>query len=269
LKWPSGLKSSTQNIIAEPLYKIEKEWRVQFAKDLAKWKDDNPNPREADDENKPKLKRLIINDATYEKLQVILSENPRGLIVLRDELAGLLEIFERKGHEGERPFYLTAWNGDSPYGMDRIERGSIPLEYVCLSLFGGIQPLRLRQHLATLNENSTLNDGLIQRLQILVWPDLPPWNYTDRKPNSAAQAQMQRIYNQILKLEPPEPIRYRFSPDAQDQFVAWLELLETRLRTDDLNPGLLAHLSKYRGLMPSLAHQNRMKTSRQRRVCNA
>jgi hypothetical protein len=36
-------------------------------------------------------------------------------------------------------------------------------------------------------------------------------------------------------------------------FVGWLIQLEARIRSDELNEALRAHLSKYRGLMPSLA----------------
>lgn len=207
-----------------------------------------------DDFNKPKLKRLLVNDATYEKLQDIMSENPIGVLAIRDELAGLLASFERAGHEGERQFYLTSWNGYSPYSIDRIKRGTIYLPHACLSLFGAIQPIRLRQYLAALSENSTNNDGMIQRLQVVVWPEMPQkYVYTDRPPNTVAQQQVQCIFDQILKLEPPDPIRCRFSPEAQDIFVAWIEQLETRLRKGGLDPALAAHLSKYRGLMPSLA----------------
>jgi putative DNA primase/helicase len=207
-----------------------------------------------DDFDKPKLKRLLVNDATYEKLQDIMSENSIGVLAIRDELAGLCASFERAGREGERQFWLTSWNGYSSYSVDRITRGTIYLSHACLSLFGAIQPIRLRQYLAALSENSTINDGMIQRLQVVVWPEMPQkYVYTDRPPNTVAQQQVQCIFDQILKLEPPDPIRCRFSPEAQDIFVTWIEQLETRLRDGGLDPALAAHLSKYRGLMPSLA----------------
>ena len=49
------------------------------------------------------------------------------------------------------------------------------------------------------------------------------------------------------------PLRLKFNPDAQDLFVAWLTDLETRLRADDISPFMLAHLAKYRKLMPALS----------------
>jgi Protein of unknown function (DUF3987) len=94
---------------------------------------------------------------------------------------------------------------------------------------------------------------MIQRFQVLVYPDIPPhWEYIDRPPNAAAQQQVQTIFDAILKLEPQEPVLFRFSPEAQDVFVKWLERLEIRIRNDGLDPSLAGHLSKFRGLMPSL-----------------
>src|SRR5437773_6744078 len=49
------------------------------------------------------------------------------------------------------------------------------------------------------------------------------------------------------------PLYFRFTPDAQDLFIAWLCKLEQKVRGDDLHPALVSHLSKYRSLMPSLA----------------
>ncbi|VEJ45439.1 Uncharacterised protein [Bartonella vinsonii] len=57
-------------------------------------------------------RRLIVNDVTVEKLGELLKENPRGLLLVRDELASFLANLERKEYQSERSFYLTAFNGD-------------------------------------------------------------------------------------------------------------------------------------------------------------
>lgn len=73
----------------------------------------------------PALRRYKTNDTTIEKLGELLRDNPDGLLLLRDELVGLLSSWERYGREGERAFYLEAWNGNSSFDTDRIGRGSI------------------------------------------------------------------------------------------------------------------------------------------------
>ena len=53
----------------------------------------------------PTLRRYKTNDSTVEKLGELLRENPAGLLVLRDELVGLIATWDREGREGERAFF--------------------------------------------------------------------------------------------------------------------------------------------------------------------
>nr|VFJ75704.1 MAG: Protein of unknown function (DUF3987) [Candidatus Kentron sp. FW] len=59
----------------------------------------------------PLPRRYKSNDTTVEKLGELLRDNPAGLLVMRDELVGLLASWDREGREGERAFYS--------YGMER------------------------------------------------------------------------------------------------------------------------------------------------------
>jgi hypothetical protein len=54
----------------------------------------------------PVALRYKTNDSTVEKLQALLAENPHGLPLYRDELAGFLYALEKAGREGDREFYL-------------------------------------------------------------------------------------------------------------------------------------------------------------------
>ncbi|MBL8757327.1 MAG: DUF3987 domain-containing protein, partial [Phycisphaerae bacterium] len=69
-------------------------------------------PQEND---KPVRRRHIVNDSSVEKLGEILNENSNGVLVLRDELVGLLKALDKEGQEGARSFYLEAWNGNGRY----------------------------------------------------------------------------------------------------------------------------------------------------------
>jgi hypothetical protein len=136
----------------------------------------------------PIRRRYIVNDSTVEKLGVLLNENPNGLLVFRDELPGLLRALDREGHEGDRAFYLEAWNGTGRFVYDRIGRGTITIEAACVSILGGIQPGPLAHYLRGALEGGVSDDGLIQRFQLLVWPDVSTaWKNVDRWPDSAAK----------------------------------------------------------------------------------
>jgi putative DNA primase/helicase len=230
----------------------DKAWRVQFQK-AAKADKERPKKPESTLE-RPVPRRLMTNDATFEMLHHLLSENPAGLFVVRDELTGWLAGLERQGREQERGFFLECWDGNSPFTIDRIGRGTIHVPHVCVSLFGGIQPARLRDYLADALREGPSNDGLIQRFQLLVWPNMPPqWKYIDRQPDTQALERAAKIYRRVAALDAAKPLRLQFDGEAQILFEQWLTDLEQRIRRDELSPHMQAHLAKYRSLMPSLA----------------
>jgi hypothetical protein len=76
----------------------------------------------------PKRQRAIVQDASYQKVTEMMSESPCGLLGLYDEIAGLIASWDSNGQETARSFYLTAWNGNHPYTVDRIERGISRIE---------------------------------------------------------------------------------------------------------------------------------------------
>ena len=104
-------------------------------------------------------------------------------------------------------------------------------------------------------QDGPLNDGLLQRFQLLVYPDMPrDWHYVDRAPHGEAISNAQHVYHRLAHLDPAQPLKFRFDDGAaQELFVAWLTDLESKLRGVELHPALVSHLAKYRSLMPSLA----------------
>ncbi len=123
-----------------------------------------------------------------------------------------------------------------------------------MSMLGGIQPGRLRSYLADALHDGPSNDGLIQRFQLLVWPDTDlEWKYVDRRPDPTIEEQVTRVFQTLLELDPAQQLRFRFNPEAQELFIEWLTDLEAKLRGNELHPALVSHLSKYRKLMPALA----------------
>jgi putative DNA primase/helicase len=103
-------------------------------------------------------------------------------------------------------------------------------------------------------EDGPGNDGLIQRFQLLVWPDtVPDWTYVDRMPDAAAEEQVEGILRNLVEMDTDTPVRFLFAPDAQALFMEWLPELEEKVRGNELHPALISHLAKYSSLMPSLA----------------
>jgi hypothetical protein len=226
-----------------------------IAEELAKGGDEEPVRR-----------RYLANDTTVEKLGMILAENPNGILLHMDELISLLRTMDREGHEGDRGFYLTAWAGDSRYTYDRIGRGTLDIEAAIVSIVGSIQPGVIADYLRSAIHGGAGDDGLIQRFQMTVWPDLPPtWRNIDRYPNASekatAHAALQRLADLVPSDVEAERDNYdrdavpflRFDRDGQALFNSWRADLEGRLRGGSEHPAIESHLAKYRSLIPSLA----------------
>lgn len=213
-------------------------------------------------EEAPTRRRFQTQDGTTEKIGELLNTNPRGLLVNRDELIGWFRSLDRDGREGDRAFYLEAWNGNRGYTYDRIGRGTLDITALCISIFGTITPGPLSDYVYQATKGGTGDDGLLQRFQVFVWPDAPSvWKNVDRFPDTTEKNRAWEIFK-ILSGDIPGAVReeldelpcLRFSPGGQDVFDQWRDALETRLRSDHgLHPAMESHLTKYRKLMPSLA----------------
>jgi hypothetical protein len=213
----------------------------------------------------PAAVRYITSDATVEKLGEICKDNPEGLLVHRDELLSLFSDLDREEKSTARGFFLTGWSGQERYTFDRILRGTVAVEAVNISVFGTTQPTRLTKYV---RESLRLrDDGMVQRLQILVWPDIgTEWVEVDRYPNSKAKKAAFDCFDRLHAIDAvavgaeidayagPNAVPFlRFDAEAQQLFSQYRRELEAKVRDEDMPPEISAHLSKFRGLIPRLA----------------
>jgi putative DNA primase/helicase len=207
----------------------------------------------ADDLEMPVARRYIVNDATVEKLGELLNENPNGLMLVRDELGGWLATMQTEDGAVGRAFYLECFDGSGSFVYDRIGRGTIHIQSCCLSLIGGIQPSRIAP-LVRGAVTGDLDDGLVQRLQLAVWPDDDrAWVLVDRWPNQVARERMEAVFERLDQM-PDEPRRsLHFGPDAQDLFNKWYSEHMLEIRSGDAHPALQAHFMKMPQTIAGLA----------------
>ncbi len=93
------------------------------------------------------------------------------------------------------------------------------------------------------------DDGLIQRLQLAVWPDAPgTWHNVDRCPDTQARGTARAVYERLDQIdsaalgatqEDGDRLPWlRFSPEGQALFNEWRANLERRVRADGIHPAL-------------------------------
>lgn len=211
----------------------------------------------------PSERRYKSNDTTIEKLGELLRDNPAGLLILRDELVGLIASWDKAGHEGDRAFYLESWNGYGSFDTDRIGRGRIHIPNLCTSLFGGIQPDKLTDYLEQ-SANALANDGMLQRFQVLVYPDHRPWEWCDFIPNKDARDKAYTVFDAIANLDPiawgalpaDDYVKFphfKFDNEAQKIFINWSTNLNLLKLINEDNPLIAQHLAKFEKLFSALS----------------
>lgn len=249
-----------QYVIENMMYEAaKKQFEASIKKGAAVTVNQLPVPPE-----EPQPPRFLVNDATYQKLGQVLSSNSNGLMVFQDELSGLLMRLDAEGQESSRAFYLQAWDGKQSYTFDRIERGTTSIDRLCFSMLGGLQPSKLREYLRSAVYGGKGDDGLAQRLQMLVYPDISKtWQCVDRSPDIASAAAAEIVFAQLANIDSVAlgaKIHFAgsipalgFDDKAQQLFNAWWSGLENTLRNSARHPALESHISKYRKLVPALA----------------
>jgi len=229
--------------------------------DVAILRDDYIRLKKAADDS-PARRIFKANETSIQAMTVLQNENERGLLVFRDELTGLLVRWDREDHADERAYYLEGWNGNGSYTDVKIGRGTTDAKNICISLLGGIQPDKLKRYLYQAIKGN--NDGLMQRLQLAVWPDIPKdWQLIDTVPNKVERqhvydliinlAEMDFVGHGAIKTEYDDRPYFRFNQEAQALFNQWLTTLQTVQIMEEDNPLMMEHFGKFRSLMPSLA----------------
>ena len=216
-------------------------------------------------EDYPVARRIITNDATIEKLGELLTVHPAGLLLWVDELLGWMRSLDREDKAGVRQQFLTLWNGIGRLNIDRVARGEMVVESACLSVFGCCTPGAFAEYVAAAQRGGRGDDGLIQRLQVAVWPDSPrEYRQVDRVPDSMAQRALREVFELLADIEAMEAATHepddpkaipwvRFDSDAQVVFNEWDSSLQSRIRARDMPEAFESHLSKFASLMPSIA----------------
>lgn len=237
---PSAKKSPAIRAAWHPLESIQAKRLAAYAAELRLW-DAQPKESRGD---KPRLPtRYVSHDATIEALQGILSNQERGLGILRDELAGWIGGMERySGGKGgaDRAFFLQSFDGGA-YVADRVGRGTVPIGNLALVVCGGIQPDRL----ATMQDLT--DDGLWQRFVPVVMA--PPTLGQDTPQGPSGEAYTSLIENMVHG----PTIWAELSPAARaerERFEKWLFEVE---QSDALGGAFSAFLGKLAGLWGRLA----------------
>ena len=203
-------------------------------------------------EDSTALPKIITQDATSAMLVRLCSENREGVMLQVDELASLFGACEKKGNEDLRGIFLTGYDANRGYKLDRKTDGlSDFAELLAVSMFGTTQPGALAKEIRRAIEAP---DGLLARFQLMVWPTPLEFKNVDRVPDFSAEATLRGIFQKLrpldwkgigAALEEEKMPHIGFDADAQSAFYSWQdELHKERIDDPDKPDVLKTHLSK-------------------------
>lgn len=193
---------------------------ARYEKELAAWKRD---PDAGDPPAKPEAPtaaRVWADDITIEGLGRLLLENPRGVCVVKDELAAWFAFDQYRAKGGsDAPKWLSLFGG-RPMTIDRKGAPPIYVPHASASLVGTVQPGVLSKLLTDEHRLS----GLAARM-LLVAPPRSPKRWSDATVDQLTEAAVARIFDRLLSLRfatddqgEDRPRIVTFTPDAQREF---------------------------------------------------
>lgn len=245
---PGQGKSPTLEAVAQPLRWRESETYAAYKRELDIWQEQQrewnglhkqergPAPE------RPLWPRLLIDDITTEELGNLLSEHPRGLIQLLDEMSALVRGFDQykaKGGGSDRSRYLKMWSA-SPLHIDRKGSHDKPIyvERPYLSIVGGLQPdvvedLRDRKK----------NDGFLDRFLFCYEPGARPRPWSETEVSARTRGAYHHLFERLLSLEMepgshglPEPLLLRKTAAGHRAWVGYYDEHEEERTDPDLQP---------------------------------
>ncbi len=221
------LKTPAFKLALGPVYKVQRRFRQEHAKALARHEAEGSELTRADRPAPPVMRRAYCSDATIEALVRHLEDNPKGLLVARDELSGWLGSFMKykaKGAGSDLPNWLELFSaGNVTVDRRTGDRPNIYVEHAAASVAGTIQPGVLGRILTTEHYES----GLAARV-LLAWPPRRAKEWTEAEVSEGAGGAYERLVEQLHALTMRQtsesrfvPHRRRLSAEAKEAWVAF------------------------------------------------
>jgi hypothetical protein len=240
---PSSGKSPVFRQLKAPFITAQKEYRKRHKTELEQWEknaSENKGPR-------PVFRRCLTDNATVESILQILSQNPRGVLLARGELSGLIGGFNQYkegGRGNDRETFLQFWDCESIIVDRKSNPDGYPLvtERPFVGVVGTIQPKvvdKLRRQ-----DGTALDDGFLERF-LCSYPDpMPAAAYSRQEASAESIAAWDAAARWLLSLDMEgvgDDRRPRFLRLSATGMAAWIEF--TRRHAEEVNdPAFPEHL---------------------------
>jgi hypothetical protein len=203
--------------------KEHKDAMAAHRRAMAKWNQGAGEGAPPQEPEAPIAERTWTDDATTEAVAKLLEQNPRGILMIRDELSGWFNFDRYASGSGGDVAKWIEMHGGRPMMVDRKGGGTLFIPRAAVSIAGGIQPGILRRVLRAEHRES----GLAARLLLACPPRVSKaWSdaTVDLATESAVAAMFGRLYGLSMDTDEdgePMPRTITLSADAKAEFIAF------------------------------------------------
>lgn len=227
---PSCGKTPPLQQAVAPLLKLDGEYDMIYCKEMEtfrRWERMSAKQREKhslpEEMKMPQRKCHVVVDSTVEALIGALRDNPRGVLIYKDEIDSLLSNFNRYNGSDEG-YFLSLFSG-TPFKYSRKSNNEhIFLSNPYCSIIGSTQPGRLGEQFG----GKRMMNGFSSRF-LKVYPEIdkmPSWNDT-AMPNGVLE-EWERIIRKVVAVTystdqegKATSIELLFSQESKLRIIQW------------------------------------------------
>ena len=180
-------------------------------------------------------------------------ENPRGLVLARDELAGFFNSLNQYRAGSDREFWLSEHSGRVPPLDRKSNDESHDVDYPCVSILGSIQPEKLR----VLDIGA--GDGMVERF-LFAWPEATIQPDAESDISVEAEESYCRMWEALYALEMgedeygnPAPKDVPLAPNAETAWKAYRRAIKHSAYEPGTSAFMQGVLGKMKAHVPRLA----------------
>ena len=235
---PSCGKTPPLQQAVAPLLKLDGEYDMIYCKEMEtyrRWERMSAKQREKhslpEEMKMPQRKCHVVVDSTVEALIGALRDNPRGVLIYKDEIDSLLSNFNRYNGSDEG-YFLSLFSG-TPFKYSRKSNNEhIFLANPYCSIIGSTQPGRLDEQFG----GKRMMNGFSSRF-LKVYPEIdkmPSWNDT-AMPDGVLE-EWERIIRRVITVTPSTDqegkatsIELLFSQEAKLRVIQWKDEVNNKV----------------------------------------
>lgn len=245
---PSGSNKSTpMRFLLQPLKDRDAYNYGIYREGLKQYKEAGDNKAE-----KPVFNQFLVSDSTPEARNQVLSINPNGVMLYRDELKGMIDDFGRYNRSGELSQLLSIFDSDNII-VNRKSDDTLLIEKPFMSILGSIQPSVLQE---TFGNELMMGNGFVQRW-LFCFPDsVPPAMYSDELiPPSVVNGWRDFIYDLLTYDFNVNGGRLYLRGDAKKVYIEYYNRLQLlKSEADDYMSAVYSKLQIYAIRWAGIAH---------------